>query len=63
MTSANTIIKLSEIRDYYKDYCTDEKKPFKEKEFEQFVDVCERDFFQWLKDNLNYFEIEQNKAA
>lgn len=58
MKASDTYISLKEIRDFYKDYCKDEAKKFSEEEFEHFVDCCERDFYQWLSDNLKYFRTE-----
>lgn len=58
MKANETFISLKEIREFYKDYCIDEDKKFSEEEFENFVDCCERDFYQWLNDNLKYFKSE-----
>ena len=55
----NTIINVDEIRDAFKENCEEENRKFKEEEFKKFLACCERDFYQWLKDNLKYFTTEQ----
>lgn len=59
MNANQTFISLKEIREFYKEKCENEKIQFSEKKFKQFVQYCERDFYQWLIDNLNYFYKEQ----
>jgi len=61
MTKKSTIINIDEIRDAFKENCEEENRKFKEEEFKNFLECCERDFYQWLKDNLKYFAIEKNK--
>ena len=56
MIQTNTIINLTEIRNFYKDKCKEEKNKFEEKNFEEFVNFLEIDFYDWLKGNLKYFE-------
>lgn len=55
----NIIINIDEIRDFFKENCEEENKKFTEKEFAKFLECCERDFYQWLNDNLKYFADEQ----
>lgn len=59
MTKKSTIINITEIRDVFKENCEKENKKFTEKEFKKFLKCCERDFYQWLTDNLKYFATEQ----
>jgi len=59
METIQTFINLHEIRDYYKEHCDNEDRVFEEKEFEKFVKCCERDFFQWLADNMKYFKMNE----
>ena len=54
-----TIINVAEIRDFFKENYEEENKKFTEKKFNKFLKCCERDFYQWLKDNLKYFATEQ----
>jgi len=61
MTKKSTIINIDEIRDVFKENCEEEGKKFTEKEFKKFLECCEKDFYQWLRDNLKYFAIEKNK--
>jgi len=59
MTKKSTIINIDEIRNVYKERREEENKKFTEKEFKKFLECCERDFYQWLNDNLKYFVTEQ----
>lgn len=63
MKANQTFISLKEMREFYKEECKFEEKNFSEKEFEAFVDCCERDFHQWLSDNLKYFKTEDRPTA
>jgi len=54
---------MKEIQSFYQEYCREQRIKFTKKEFQSFVDCCERDFFQWLKDNLKYFESEVIKQS
>jgi len=58
METNQTFISLKEMREFYKEECEDTGRNSSEKEFEAFVDCCERDFYQWLSDNLKYFKTE-----
>ncbi|MFH1889956.1 MAG: hypothetical protein ABIJ91_00040 [Candidatus Kuenenbacteria bacterium] len=58
MNKRSTTINIDEIRDVFKEYCEKEDRNFTEKEFEKFLECCERDFYQWLNDNLKYFATE-----
>jgi hypothetical protein len=55
MKTEETFISLQEIRDFYKEKCREVETEFSEDDFEKFVRVCERDFFNWLKENWNYY--------
>lgn len=59
MTKKSTIINIDEVRDVFKENCEEENKKFTEKEFKKFLECCERDFYQWLRDNYKYFTTEQ----
>lgn len=61
MNAEQTFILLKEMRRFYKECSKDKQKNFSEKEFEAFVNSCEKDFYQWLKDNFKFFSLE-NKA-
>lgn len=63
MKANKTFISLKEMREFYKEGCKDDKKDFSKKEFEAFVSCCERDFHQWLSDNLKYFNTEYRTKA
>lgn len=59
MNANQTFISLKQMRTFYKEDCEKEGKKFSEKEFELFIECCERDFHQWLRDNVNWFYKEQ----
>ncbi|MDR2153127.1 MAG: hypothetical protein LBO72_09920 [Helicobacteraceae bacterium] len=59
MTEVNTFIGLNEIREFYKEKCEEVEVEFTENDFARFVQVCENDFFTWLKENWNYFPLEE----
>ena len=55
MANKSIIINTDEIRNIFKEYCEKENKEFTEKEFKKFLECCEKDFYQWIRDNLKYF--------
>jgi len=55
MTTKSTIINIGEIRNIFKEYCEQENREFTEKEFKKFLECCEKDFYQWIRDSLKYF--------
>ena len=63
MKTNQTVISLNEIRKFYKEECKDYDMKYSETEFEAFVDCCERDFYEWLKENLKYFIREELQSA
>jgi len=50
-----TIINFEEIKAYYKERCEEISLKFSEEGFEEFVALCERDFFTWLNENWNTY--------
>ncbi len=56
-----TIINIDEVRDFFKENCEEENKKITEKEFKKFLECCEKDFYQWLRDNYKYFTTKKNK--
>ncbi len=63
MKANQTFISLKEMRGFYKEECQDKKKNFSEIEFEVFVNSCEKDFYQWLKENFKFFFLESHTAT
>lgn len=63
MKANQTFISLKEMRDFYKVCCDEKGTRFSKKEFETFVDCCERDFYQWLRDNFKFFSFENPTAT
>jgi succinate dehydrogenase flavin-adding protein (antitoxin of CptAB toxin-antitoxin module) len=53
-----TIINISEIKELFREYCEENNEKFSADKFKAFLDCCEKDFYQWLKDNIKYFETE-----
>lgn len=58
MNINKSFIDLQGVRSFYISYCKEKNKKFTERECDTFVDCCERDFFEWLRENLRYFESE-----
>ena len=59
MEEYKSYITQEKIRIFYKQQCKEEGRKFTESEFIQFLKCCERDFYQWLNDNIKYFETEE----
>lgn len=59
MQTSDTNINLATIREFYKESCEADEREFTEEEFERFVDCCERDFHQWLRDCEKYFYVNE----
>jgi succinate dehydrogenase flavin-adding protein (antitoxin of CptAB toxin-antitoxin module) len=60
MSTKSTIININEIHDVFKEHYEEKNIKFSKNEFEKFLDCCERDFYQWLNDNLKYFTTKHN---
>jgi len=60
MKEQETFISTEEIQYFYKERCKEIGKAFSEKEFSNFVNFCELDFFDWLDCNWKYFELEED---
>ena len=56
--SQRSIINIDEVRDFFRENCEEEDKKFTEKKFKKFLECCEKDFYQWLRDNYKYFTTE-----
>ena len=63
MKADQTFISLKEIRNFYKMEFAEENKKFSEKEFEAFIKCCERDFHQWLIDNMKFYKINDRLVS
>jgi len=50
-----TIISIDQILSVFKEYCEGNKLEFSENKFEEFLKFLEIDFYDWMKENLNYF--------
>ncbi len=55
MKEFQSFISQNEIQQFYKEKCNENGNKYSQKEFEEFLRFCERDFYQWLRDNLKYF--------
>ena len=60
MKERQTTISLSEIRKFFEEECKKIGQNFSDDNLNKFIDCCERDFYQWLKDNCNYFMANDN---
>lgn len=43
------------IKKIYREYCEENKIKFSEKEFVDFLNFLEIDFYDWVKENLRYY--------
>jgi len=50
------IIKITEIRSLYKDYCDDNKIEFSAEGFKDFLKFLEIDFYDWVRESLRQFD-------
>lgn len=51
MKEFQSFISQNEIQQFY----NENGDKYSQKEFEEFLRFCERDFYQWLRDNLKSF--------
>lgn len=49
------IINKNDIRKIYKEYCSEIDKKFNKKEFDDFLQFLEIDFYDWIKENLRCY--------
>ncbi len=45
----------SEIKKIYKEHCEERNIKFSEKEFQDFLEFLEIDFYDWVKENLKQY--------
>jgi len=50
-----TIINVSEIKEFFKEYCDENNFGFSEQKFDEFLRFLEIDFYDWLKESLKHF--------
>ncbi|GAB6283686.1 MAG: hypothetical protein STSR0008_24750 [Ignavibacterium sp.] len=55
----NTIIKISEIKKLFSEYCEDNNLEFSEQKFEEFLKFLEVDFYDWVRENLKYYSTQR----
>jgi hypothetical protein len=60
MTVKTTAMNIDEVRNFFKDYCEKENKKFDEREFQKFLKFLEIDFYDWVKENLKQFNLQNN---
>ena len=52
----------NEIRKIYQEYCKENSIKFLEKDFKDFLEFLEIDFYDWVKENLKiYFRDKKSK--
>lgn len=50
-----------QIQQIYKYYCQDIDVEYKEKDFEEFLEFLDIDFYDWVKENLKVFFRDHHK--
>ena len=55
-----TFINVKEIEDLYREFCNGIHIRFTKKKFDKFIKFLEIDFYDWVRGNLRYFNIENN---
>jgi len=61
MNKNSTIIKTDEIRNVFEKYCKVEKKKFSKRDFAEFLEFLELDFYDWTRENLRQFFLSDQK--
>lgn len=52
-------INYQNLKSIYHDLCKDDKVEFEAVDFEKFQQFLEIDFFDWVKENFNYYQINK----
>jgi len=60
MQKGTDIINVNEILEVYKEYYADIGHTFNEEGFKEFIKFLEIDFYDWVRGNLRYFNLENN---
>ncbi|NUM42662.1 MAG: hypothetical protein HUU45_13635 [Leptospiraceae bacterium] len=55
MEESKTFITLENIRDFFLEECKEQKIKYSDKDYTLFLESCEKDFYEWLKENFRYF--------
>lgn len=55
MSQDSKVITINEIRDVYEKHCEKEKIKFSEKDFAEFLKFLELDFYDWTRENLRQY--------
>lgn len=58
MTSDKTFISFTSIKEFFMEKCKEHNLEYSDKNFSLFLELCENDFYQWLKDNFRYYSSE-----
>lgn len=51
-----TILNHQNLKSTYRNLCKDDEVEFEVKEFEKFQQFLEIDFYDWVKENFNYYQ-------
>lgn len=49
------VVGTEEIKEIFKEYCSDTDTKFSEKEFREFLDFLQVDTYDWTMGNLRYY--------
>lgn len=55
MSTNKTFITLRIIREFFVEQCKGQNIEYSDKNFAIYLELCENDFYQWLKDNFKYY--------
>lgn len=55
MPSNKTFITFTNIKEFFIEKCKDQNLEYSDKNFTLYLELCENDFYQWLKDNFRYY--------
>ena len=59
--SQETIIKIKEIESLYREYCKESNINFSKDDFIEFLKFLEIDFYDWVRENLKYFAVNNEE--
>jgi len=58
MPSNKTFITFKSIKEFFIEKCKDQDMEYSDKDLTLYLELCENDFYQWLKDNFRYYSSE-----
>lgn len=55
MSTYKTFITMKSIREFFIEKCKEQNLEYSDKNFALYLELCEYDFYQWLRDNFKYY--------